>query len=368
MLNNRYQRLLNLMKVEGYDFVAINPGHTFNYLTQLDFHLMERPVVLIISQTGKNALILPELEVSRARERQIFDSLFSYDDNPANWHKSFDNAVDSLKISYKSIAVEPSRFRFLEYDYLKASCPLAPIKSGASLFEQLRLLKEPEEIEEMTTAARIAETALESTLSLIKSEVTEKEIASELVLQCLRAGADSEFPFAPIVAFGENSANPHASPSDRKIREGDVVLFDWGVYHNGYASDITRCFAFKKIDPEIQEIANVVLSANETGRATGKPDLPAGHIDVATRKVIENGGYGEYFTHRTGHGLGMEAHEGPYIYSENELLLKEGMVYTIEPGIYLPGKGGIRIEDDVVVTQTGSKSITSMDRSIKIIA
>jgi len=355
------------MKVEGYDFVAINPGCTFKYLTLLDFHLMERPVVLIISQTGKNALILPELEVGRAKEKQIFDSLFPYGDNPANWYKSFDNAVDSLKISYKSIAVEPSRFRFLEYGYLKESCPLAPIKSGTNLFEQLRLVKESEEIEEMATAARIAETALEATLSWIKPDVTEKDIASELVLQCLRSGADSEFPFGPIVAFGENSANPHASPTDRKIHEGDVILFDWGVYHNGYASDITRCFAFKKIDPEIQKIADVVLSANETGRATGKPDLPAGHIDIATRKAIEDAGYGEYFTHRTGHGLGMEAHEGPYIYSENELLLKEGMVYTIEPGIYLPGKGGIRIEDDVVVTQIGCKSITNMDRNIKII-
>ncbi|MHB8134269.1 MAG: aminopeptidase P family protein [Anaerolineaceae bacterium] len=368
MQNIRYQKLLNLMKMDGYDFIAINPGVTFKYLTKLDFHLMERPIVLIISQTGKNALILPELEVSRAKESQIFDSLFPYGDNPATWHTSFDNAVDSLKISYKSIAVEPNRFRFLEYEYLKESCPLAPIKSGTSLFEQLRLIKEMEEIEEMVTAARIAETALEATLASIKSDVTEKEIASELVLQCLKAGADSEFPFPPIVAFGENSANPHASPSDREIRDGDVILFDWGVYHNGYASDITRCFAFKKIEPEIQKIANIVLSANETGRAAGKPDMQAGHIDLATRKVIENAGYGEYFTHRTGHGLGMEAHEGPYIYSENDLLMKEGMTYTIEPGIYLPGKGGIRIEDDVVVTQNGSKSITNMDRNLKIIS
>jgi Xaa-Pro dipeptidase len=366
-MNNRFARLLDLMKSENFGFAVINPGFTFKYLTQLEFHLMERPVVLFVKADGKNALVLPELEVSRAEKSGLFDTLFPYGDNPADWHKSFEAAALALEITDQTIAVEPNRFRFLELNFLKESCPRARILSGAAIFEPLRICKDPGEIDEMSKSAEIAEKALISTLPLIKPNVTEKELASELVLQCLRGGADSEFPFGPIVAFGENSANPHATPSERKLHEGDLLLFDWGVSLNGYASDITRCFAYKYIDPQMQEIAAVVHSANQAGRSAGKPGLAAGEVDKATRSVIEKAGYGQYFTHRTGHGLGMEAHEGPYIFSANDLILKTGMVYTIEPGIYLPGIGGVRIEDDVVVTEHGSRSITGMDRDLKII-
>ncbi len=367
MLNKRFQRLLELMNQNSIDFVAINPGYTFKYLTQLDFHLMERPVVLLIDKYGKNGLVLPRLEVSRAEQVGIFDSLFQYGDNPAYWYQSFEAAVKFLGITSQTIAVEPTRFRFLEFGYLHESCPQAVITSGASIFDQLRIVKDELEIEAMTKAAKIAESALLSTLALFKPNVTEKELASELVLQCLKAGADSEFPFAPIVASGPNSANPHANPSEKKVVEGEVLLFDWGACYQGYAADITRCFSIKYASPKMDEIAKIVLSANKIGRETGRPGIPAGDVDKATRKIIDASGYGQYFTHRTGHGLGMEGHESPYIFAENQLLLEEGMVYTVEPGIYLPDIGGIRIEDNVVVTKNGSKSLTNMDRNLKIL-
>jgi Xaa-Pro dipeptidase len=171
-------------------------------------------------------------------------------------------------------------------------------------------------------------------------------------------------PFSPIVAFGPNSANPHATPTERQLAEGDLLLFDWGAAVDGYFSDITRTFAVGDVDPELTKIAGIVKEANAAARAIGKPGLPISAVDKAARNVIELAGYGEYFTHRTGHGLGMEGHEEPYIRGDNEQLLETGMTFTIEPGIYLPGRGGVRIEDDVLVTENGLESFTDYPREL----
>jgi Xaa-Pro dipeptidase len=180
--------------------------------------------------------------------------------------------------------------------------------------------------------------------------MTERELASELVIQMLRAGADSEMPFAPIVGSGPNSANPHYAPADRKLTPGDLVVIDWGAYHQGYVSDLTRTFAVGEVDAELRKIARIVLEANAAGQAAGRPGVAAGVVDHAARGVIDQAGYGAYFRHRVGHGIGMEGHEGPYMFGENPLLLSVGMTYTVEPGIYLAGRGGVRIEDNMVVT------------------
>ena len=201
-------------------------------------------------------------------------------------------------------------------------------------------------------------------LALLHSE---KEIASELVVNLLRGGSESDLPFAPIIAGGPNSANPHAVPTDRKLSAGDLLVIDWGAAYNGYFSDLTRTFAIGQVDAELQQIYQIVKSANEMGRSTGKPGISAGKVDEAARSVIDAAGYGKFFTHRTGHGLGMEAHEAPYMFGENKQLLTPGMVYTIEPGIYLPGHGGVRIEDNIVVTTTGCETLSDYPREFTIL-
>lgn len=368
MSNPRLDRLLVSMREQKLPFVAINPGFNLNYLTGLNFHLMERPVVLFIRQDGKSALVLPALEVTRAEKAEACERLFAYSDDPSTWKNAFHAAADFLQITRESIGVEANQFRFLEMEFVQNSAPSAKIISAAKVFSTLRLCKDQQEIDNMQEAARIAEAGLQQTLPLIKIGMSETEISSELSLQCLRAGAQGEFPFQPIVASGPNSADPHATPTERKITAGDILLFDWGVRFQGYASDITRCFAVAQIDPKMGKIAGIVKTANEAGRIAARPGISTGEVDVATRNVIEQAGFGEYFTHRTGHGLGMNAHEDPYIFSENKQSLQPGMVFTVEPGIYIPGKGGIRIEDDVVITENGSFSLTSMERSLKVIA
>jgi Xaa-Pro dipeptidase len=235
---------------------------------------------------------------------------------------------------------------------------------GSQVMASLRIRKDAEEIAKMKRAAQIAQAALKQTLKLIREGMTEKEIANELVIQLLRGGSNPTLPFAPIVATGENSANPHAVPTDRPLKQGDLLLIDWGADFEGYFSDITRTFTFGVVDPELLTIVSIVLEANKAGRKAGKPGLEAGVVDQATRLVIDSAGYGDAFTHRTGHGLGMEAHESPYIFGESTQTLEVGMTFTVEPGIYLPGKGGVRIEDDVVVTGTGLASLTDYPRQV----
>ena len=226
------------------------------------------------------------------------------------------------------------------------------------------MVKEDVEIEKMRQAVRIAEAALLATLKICCAGMTEKAIVNELVIQLLRAGSAPQLPFMPIVAIGENSADPHAVPTDRALNRGDLLLIDWGACYEGYLSDITRTFTFGNVGPELLAVGDIVLNANQAGRTAGAPGLKAGAVDLAARSVIADAGYGDAFIHRTGHGLGLEAHEAPYIFGGNDLLLEPGITFTVEPGIYLPGKGGIRIEDDVVITSDGLVSLTDFPRPI----
>jgi Xaa-Pro dipeptidase len=193
---------------------------------------------------------------------------------------------------------------------------------------------------------------------------TEKQIAAELVIALFRAGSDIELPFQPIVSSGENSANPHASPGKRVLRAGDLLLFDWGASVDGYFSDITRTFTVGVAPKQLLQIGTVVQAANAAGRAAARPNQLASAVDRAAREVINSAGFGEYFTHRTGHGLGIEAHEAPYIRGDNDTPLEPGMVFTVEPGIYLPGLGGVRIEDDLVISDEGAYSLTNLPREV----
>lgn len=364
MYIKRIKNLVNLLQAQDLAAMAINPSPSLTYLTGLHLHLMERPSVLIITQDGKATMILPRLEKSKVGDDSPISAVYTYGDNPATWSESFHTAGEFLNLQGGKIGVEPTAMRFLELSYLREALPDMAFVDGSQLMGALRLRKEPDEIAKMKRAAQIAQVALQHTLKAIQVGMTEKEIANELVIQLLRHGSDPTLPFAPIVAIGENSANPHAVPTDRPLQKGDVLLIDWGANFEGYYSDITRTFSLGDVDPEILTIGAIVHEANLAGQKAGQPGMAAGVVDQAARKVITKAGYNAFFTHRTGHGLGMEAHEHPYIFSENTQILEKGMTFTVEPGIYLPGKGGVRIEDDVVVTDKGLESLTDLPRQV----
>jgi Xaa-Pro dipeptidase len=367
MSEQRLARLRQQMQTSGLDAIALNPGATLLYLTGLSFHLMERPTVLIITPDAQPALILPALEMIKVESCPLVLRAFAYDDNPASWPAAFHQAVTAAGLDGLKVGVEANRLRFLELQFLQAAAPRAQFTAAGSLLDELRLIKERAELEAMRRAVHIAQDALSAALSFIRVGVSEREIASELLLQLLRAGSAAELPFAPIISAGPNAANPHAAPSDRRLQPGDLLVIDWGASYGGYVSDLTRTFAIDPIEPEMRRIYDTVERANAAGRKHARPGIPAGEIDRVTRAVIEDAGYGACFTHRTGHGLGMEGHEPPYIFAENERLLEPGMTFTIEPGIYLPGRNGVRIEDNIVITDSGAESLSDFSRELQIL-
>jgi Xaa-Pro dipeptidase len=365
MNNQRLNRLHQLMDKAEFDAVAINPGPSFTYITGMRFHLMERPTVLLISQKADPILVLPKLEALKIQQCPLPIVDFTYDDNPDNWQVAFNDAAKKAGLDGKQIGVEANRLRFLELQFLQTAAPDARFLAAGSAMDDLRIHKDRQEVEYMRHAVDIAQKALTATLPYIGVGVSERTIASELMLQLLRAGSDSDFPFSPIVSGGPNGANPHASPTNRELQSGDLLVIDWGSSYGGYVSDLTRTFAIGDVDEEMRKIHSLVVEANSAGRNAARPGNSAGDVDQAARNVIERAGYGEYFTHRTGHGLGMEGHEHPYVYAENRRGLEEGMAFTVEPGIYLPGVNGVRIEDNIVITANGAESLSTFPRDLQ---
>jgi Xaa-Pro dipeptidase len=188
-----------------------------------------------------------------------------------------------------------------------------------------------------------------------------------LVIQLFKHGSEPEMPFSPIVSGGPNAANPHATPTERKLQRGDLLVVDWGAAFDGYISDLTRTFAVGEVDAECATIHRIVQEANAAGRAASKPGAACAEVDKAARAVIEAAGYGKFFTHRTGHGIGMEGHEDPYMRGDNMQILEVGMAFTVEPGIYLPNRNGVRIEDNVVITETGADCLSDMPREMRVV-
>lgn len=363
----RQNRLRQIMSAHQLKHLALNPGPTLTYLTGLHFHLMERPTILLFPADGIPSLILPTLEQGKIKQASYPLRAFPYGDDPATWAEVFRQAAQATMLEKQTIGVEANRWRFLELSYLRAASPTTQFTSADSVFEILRVQKEENEIVAMRKAVKIAQDALLATLPSVTPGVTERQLAAELSAQLLRHGSDSELPFPPIVASGENSADPHAAPTERRIQAGDLLLFDWGASYQGYISDLTRTFAIGKVDDELRHIAQIVNQANAAGRSVARPGVNACTIDLAAREVIEKAGYGQYFIHRTGHGIGLEAHEPPYIHAGNEALLATGMAFTIEPGIYLPGRGGVRIEDDVIINNEGVEILSSFARELVVL-
>jgi len=367
MTQSRFDKLNAALQTSAMDAVILNPGPTLTHLTGLHFHLMERPVVLMFAKDQDPAIVLPELELQKVASLPYKLQVFAYPENPSEWGSAFRKAAQALGLDGKRVGVEPRQLRLLEFRHVKSGAPEADYPDASEVLSSLRLRKEQAEVEAMRRAVKIAQDALEAAIPLIKIGMTEKELSSELVVQLLRQGSEPELPFAPIVSGGPNGANPHASPSERKLQPGDLLVVDWGATYDGYISDLTRTFAVGEVDEEYQKIHRIVQESNAAGRAIAKPGIPCAEVDKAARAVIEKAGYGVYFTHRTGHGIGMEGHEEPYMRGDNMQLLEPGMAFTVEPGIYLPGRNGVRIEDNVVITETGADVLSNMPREIRVV-
>lgn len=245
----------------------------------------------------------------------------------------------------------------------KLHCTLTP---ASALMTELRGSKDEEELSCMTAAQRIAEGALEKILKEIRPGMTEKEIAARLNYLMVVAGAEKT-SFDTIVASGPNGSMPHAVPGMRKVREGDFITMDFGCVYKGYCSDMTRTVALGRPSDEMRNVYDIVLQAQLAGIAAAKAGVTGAVIDGAARKVIQDAGYGVYFGHSFGHSLGIDIHEAPNAAPGNDKPMPDGAVVSAEPGIYLPGKFGVRIEDVMILRPDGAQVITKAPKALLVL-
>lgn len=366
MFADRLARLQTELAANQIDALALIPGVNLRYMTGLDFHLMERAVIGLFPAEDVPVFVLPELEKLKVERSMPYAlRVFTYDDtqDPSD---AVRRAIMSLP-EIRAFAVEHLQMRVHELKLVQRHIPAALFTNADPVMDKLRLVKSAEEITLLRQAVAISEQALKAVITRITPGMTEREIAARLNITQLELGGGA-VPFEPLVQAGDNAADPHGGPGHRIVKMGDVLLIDFGTSHEGYASDITRTFIVGGLpDEQIREVYEVVRAANQAGREAAGPGVPCMEIDRAARSVIEAAGFGEYFIHRTGHGLGMGAHEGPSVHVKNETLLEPGNVITIEPGIYLPDEFGVRIEDDVVITADGAESLTTFPRDLQVL-
>ena len=365
MSNQKINKLISILDNQDLDALALVPGSNFRYATGGNFHLMERPTLLIVSKTCRPIAILPVLEVESFAQLNIDADIVEWQDSDG-YQSAFDKGFNKLG-SISKIGVEGQRMRVFEMQAIEKSLPNITIVNAQKLISKMRLIKDHQEIEHLRQAVKIAESALTDTIKFVTVNKTEIEIKNFLIQQLYQHGAE-DIAFDPIVLAAENSALPHGhSRNDYHISEDDCLLFDFGATVNGYHSDITRTFFVGSASDEYKNIYAAVLKANQIGKKISKPKLTLHDLDDQVLNSLSDSGYLDLIVHKTGHGLGMDVHEDPYVMRNNQEVLEADMVITIEPGLYKQGSLGVRIEDNILITDSGCESLTSFSRDLTVI-
>jgi Xaa-Pro dipeptidase len=362
----RLDQLRQAASAAGVDAVVLTPAATMTWLLGHEFEAHERLFLLIVPTSDAAVAVVPALEEANFRgAAPSVESLHLWDDADGP-EKA---AADAFKCLAKAsrVAVEPLSLRYMEFGHLRRELPNAKIESAESVATALRLRKSDEEAALMKRASKIAEAALEFTLRDVKPGRKEVEIASKLSSELLRRGGGG-ISFGPIVLSGPKSALPHGVPDDREMQEGEFLLIDFGTSFDGYHCDITRTFVVSGSPTDrMREVYEAVLQANIRGVAASRPGVTYDYVHKNCQANLHAPRFKEFMTHRTGHGLGLEIHEPPSVMAGNDDAVEEGAVFTIEPGLYLNGWGGVRIEDNVRVTEQGCELLTSSPRELRIL-
>ncbi|TCO71219.1 M24 family metallopeptidase [Rhodovulum euryhalinum] len=349
----------------GVDAVAIVPGPNFARMTGHNFHSNERPLVLVIPAEGAPAAVVPNLELGSFAHLDFPGAVFDWRDQDG-YQRAFDALARHMAL--QSLAVEGQVMRVFVHHALAAAWPGLRILDAERDISGLRLCKSPDEIAALEQAIAISERALARVLDGVRPGQTEKQVEQALVIALFAEGAEDQ-SFAPIVAAADNSALPHAhARPDYAIRPGDALLLDFGARWGGFCADITRTVFVGHATDEAAEVYDTVLRANLAGHAVTRPGVTAHQVDDAVISVLEASPFADRIRTKTGHGLGREVHEAPYIMRGNHQVLEPGMVFTNEPGLYRIGGFGVRIEDDILVTETGCRSLTSCPRELIVTA
>lgn len=342
------------------DAVVLVPGANLRYFTGLVFVPTERPIVALYRPGSHElAIVLPDFEVPRLyQESEVTWQVFPWSDTEG-FATAFGRAVEELGLTGARLGVDDLNVRLFEWLTLAEVDPtLQMVPSGKSLLET-RVLKSRREIDCMQRAVYSTETALMNVLSWLEPGMSERAVAAHLAEEIIAQGCQG-LSFDPLVLSGPRTLLPHGLPSERKIEADELLLIDCGGTLEGYRADIARTYYLGQPDEELQQAYDAVSEANLAARSTAAPGVPCSEVDHAARQVLEEAGYGDSFFHRTGHALGLDIHEPPQIAAGETRRLEAGMVFTVEPAVYLPQRGGIRLEDVVAVTAEGAKVLSQL--------
>jgi Xaa-Pro aminopeptidase len=343
----------------GVDALLLSVGPDLPYLTGYEAMPLERLTMFVLRRVGEPVLLVPRLEAPRVAERPDLFVLESWDetDDPVA-------RVAALVRGARSVAIGDQTWaRFVLA--LQRVLPAAEFSPAGRVLAPLRVVKDAAEVDALRRAAHAVDAIATEMRTRPFAGRREVDVHRELVERMLDAGHERA-NFA-IVAAAANAASPHHEPSTRVIVEGDVVLCDFGGTMDGYCSDITRMFVVGEPDADVVDTYAVLVAAQEAGVQAATVGTPCAEVDAAARRVITDAGFGEHFVHRTGHGIGTEAHEDPYIVSSNADPLEAGHAFSIEPGIYLPGRFGLRLEDIVVATADGPRRLNEAARDLAVV-
>lgn len=364
-MNKRLASLIEWLKKEDIDFAFITSTENIFYLSGFYSEPHERLLSLVVFQASDPILICPAMEQQDAKRAGWDYEMIGYSDIDQPW-ELLKTAVAKRIQSVKQIAIEREHLNVERYEILIHSFLQASFVSIEEKLRSLRLIKDKQEQKKLAEACQLADVAVETGVQEIREGKTELEILAAIEYSLKKQGVQ-QMAFSTMVLTGKNAASPHGTPGMTKIQKGDFILFDLGVNVDGYCSDITRTIAYDHLTDQQEEIYHIVLNAQLAAIHQCRPGVTCAELDQTARKIIHEAGYGDYFPHRLGHGLGISVHEYPSITETNELPLQEGMVFTIEPGIYVPNVAGVRIEDDIIITKNGCEILTNYPKELQII-
>ena len=356
MNHSRISRVIENMTACGLDQILVTATPSVYYLTGKWVNPGERMLALYLNSNGD--------------VRLFANRLFALGGNTDVPLTEFDDTEDPIAMLAAQVKpgkigidkVWPSQFTIR---LMEKKSDVRPVLGSAPV-DDARMCKDAEEIALMRQSSLMNDEALRRTMASLQEGMTEIELQDIYMKNAKAVGGDGS-SFHPITCFGANCAEPHHDNDETRLKKGDSVILDVGLMHQRYCSDMTRTVFFGQATDEQKKVYDIVRRANEAGRAAVRPGVPMCEFDRAARKVIEDAGYGKYFIHRTGHGIGLEVHEHPDNSATSQIIAKPGMCFSVEPGVYLPGNFGVRIEDLVVVTEDGVETLNQMDHDFRIV-
>nr|WP_263325184.1 Xaa-Pro peptidase family protein [Neobacillus sp. Marseille-Q6967] len=352
---NRLETLIQHLEREQVELAIVNSPKNVFYYTGFNSDPHERFLALVLDLRNQNQyLFVPALDQEAAETTSSIQKIIPISDekNPYQILK------DTIGEGVKSIGLETKNVSLYHQEQFNLFFPDFRYRDIGHFIAGQRVRKTPEECSKVQEAVLVIEKVLDNGIKRFKAGMSELELTAELEFLMRKFGAEGP-SFSTIVLSGEKSSLPHGRPDEKKIQHGDFLLIDMGVILNGYCSDITRTFVVGEGTPKQREIYDVVLDSVQAGINAVKSGNLASSVDTAARNVIKANGYGQYFNNRVGHGLGMEVHEDPSIHEKNEMVMGTGFLFTIEPGIYIPGYGGVRIEENVYIDVNGEARVLS---------